>query len=120
MAWRGEGSPGDVEPTRAGEQLVGIFPVLQEVHEHRELRRIFRADIGSLTDKVLGVAHSSNLAVHGLTTETRVDDDGSHHEPSRFQQHVAAIGHVDHVLCRGDILWVLAQFAKFAQQKVRR
>ncbi len=120
MPWLGEGSPGDVEPPLAREQLVGIFPVLQEIHECGELSRIFRADIGSLADKVLGVLDAPNLSVHGLTTEARVDDDRSHHKASRFQQHVAAIGHVHHVLRRGDILWVLAQFAKFAQFKVRR
>ena len=120
MSWLGKGSPRDVEPTLAREQLVGIFPVLQEVHECGELRRIFRADIGSLTDKVLGVLDAPNLAVHGLTTEARVDDDRSHHEASRFQQHVAAIGHVHHMLRRGDILWVLAQFAELAKREMRR
>ena len=120
MSWLGEGSPGDVEPPLAREQLVGIFPVLQEVHECGELRRIFRADIGSLTDEVLGVLDAPNLSVHGLTTEARVDDDRSHHEASRFQQHVAAIGHVHHMLRRGDILRVLAQFAELAKRELRR
>ena len=120
MSWLGEGSPGDVEPPLAREQLVGVLPVLQEVHECGELRRIFRADIDSLADEVLRVLDAPNLAIHSLTTEARVDDDRTHHKSCRFQQHVAAISHVHHVLRRGDILWVLAQFAKFAKLKMRR
>ena len=120
MSWLGKGSPRDVEPTLAREQLVGIFPVLQEVHECGELRRIFRADIDSLADEVLGVLDAPNLSVHSLTTEARVDDDGAHDESCRFQQHVAAIGHVHHMLHRGDILRVLAQLAELSKCKVRR
>ena len=92
MSWLGEGVPGDVEPACAGQELVGVFPVLEELHKFGELRRIFRADIGSLTDEVLGVLHATNLAVYSLTTETRIDDDGPHDESRWFQQLMAAVG----------------------------
>ena len=38
VARLGEGSPGDVEPAVAGEQLVGALVRLQELHESLELR----------------------------------------------------------------------------------
>ena len=38
VAGRGEGSPGDVEPAGAGEELVGALVRLQELHETVELR----------------------------------------------------------------------------------
>ena len=44
----------------------------EEVHQRLELHRVFRADVGSLTDKVLGVADTAHLAIHGLTTGTRI------------------------------------------------
>ena len=37
-----EGVPGDVEPGAAGEELVGVFPRLQEIDKVFELSRIFR------------------------------------------------------------------------------
>ena len=120
MPWRGEGSPRDVEPAGARQELVGVLPVSEEVHEFCELRRIFRADVGSLADKVLGVLHATHLAVHGLTTETRIDDDGPHEESCRFQQLMTAISHVRHILHRGDILRVLAQVEEFGQTEMLR
>ena len=109
-----------MKPARASQKLVGVLPVSEELHKLRELRQIFRADIGGLTDEVLGVLHATHLAVHGLTTETRVDDDGAHEESCRFQQLMAAIGHVGHDLHRGDILREFTQVDKLAQFKMRR
>ena len=120
MTWLGEGIPRNMKPARASQKLVGVLPVSEELHKLRELRRIFRADIGGLTDEVLGVLHATHLAVHGLTTETRVDDDGPHEESCRFQQQMAAIGHVHHGLHRGDILRVLAQVEEFGQTEMLR
>ena len=118
MPWLGEGIPRNMKPARASQKLVGVLPVSEELHKLRELLRIFRADIGGLTDEVLGVLHATHLTVHGLTTETRVDDDRSNNQSRWLQQHVAAIGHVHHVLYRWAILWVLVQFAELVQFKV--
>ena len=70
MPWRGEGGPGDVEPAGAGEELVGVLPVFEEVHEFCELRRIFRTDVGSLADQVLGVTNAPYSTIDRLATET--------------------------------------------------
>ena len=53
MARVAEGVPGDVQPTVAGEQLVGIGMGAQEVHKALELLRILRSDIRSLSYEVL-------------------------------------------------------------------
>lgn len=42
--------PGDVEPAVAGEELVGMLPILEEVHECRELLWVGRTNVGSLTE----------------------------------------------------------------------
>ena len=120
MSGLGEGVPGDMEPGRARQQLVGMWAVFEEFHEAQELRRVFRADIGSLTDEVLGVLDATDLAVHGLTTETRIDDDGANDESCRFQQLMAAIGQIGHGLHRGDVLGVFPQMEEFAQLEMRR
>ena len=120
MAGWGEGVPGNVEPGGGGQELVGVFPTFEEVDELREPCRILRSDIGSLSDEVLRVAYTTHLAVHGLATETRIHDDGTHQEPRRLQQLMAAIGQIRHDLHRGDILWVLAQVEELAQLKMRR
>ena len=75
---RSEGRPGYMQPSVAGEQLVGIFPRLEEVHQALELPGVEWPDIGSLTDEVLRVPHAAHLTVHSLTTESRVDDDRPH------------------------------------------
>ena len=86
VAGRGEGIPGDVQPARARQELVGVLPLLEEVHERLELGRVFRTDVGSLADQVLGVADTANLAVHIFITETRIDDDGANDETRWLQQ----------------------------------
>ena len=60
MAGLGERVPGDVQPAVARQQLVGVFPLPEELHERLELRRVFRADVGSLADEVLGIADTAN------------------------------------------------------------
>ena len=77
VSGRGEGVPGDVKPVGACQELVGVLPVLQEVHERGELRRIFRPDVSGLADEVLRAADTTNLAVHSLATEAGIDDDGA-------------------------------------------
>lgn len=79
MAGLGEGVPGKVEPTIAGEELIGEDVSFKEVDEALELSWIFGTDVGSLADKVLRVAHTAHLAIHSLVSEARIDDDGTNY-----------------------------------------
>ena len=119
MAGLGERVPGDVQPAVARQQLVGVLPLLEEVHKRLELHRVFWADVGSLTDKVLGIADTAHLAIHGLTTETRIDNDRPHHETRWLQQLMTAISQICHDLHRGDVLGVFVQIQELAQSEVR-
>ena len=71
MAGRREGIPRDVEPAIACEQLVGVFADLQEFNEIPELRRVLRADVGSLAKKMLGSTVGSNHLT-GCAVDIRV------------------------------------------------
>ena len=70
MAGRREGRPGNVEPTGAGEQLVGLRVVLQEVYQLLKLGWVARTDVGGLTEQVLLVFHASHLAVYIVVAKT--------------------------------------------------
>lgn len=85
MAGRREGRPGDVEPTGAGEQLVGLRVVLQEVYQLLKLGWVARTDVGGLPEQVLRASDATHLAVYYFVAITRVDDDGPHLESCRFQ-----------------------------------
>ena len=50
MPWCSEGIPRDVEPTIAGEELVGQDVGLEEGDKALELARVLGADVGSLTE----------------------------------------------------------------------
>ena len=63
MAGWGEGIPGDVEPASAGEELVGEGAGLEKFGQTLELGRVFRADVGSLAEEMLGVLDTADLAV---------------------------------------------------------
>ena len=117
---RAELVPGDVEPVRTGEELVGEGVTAEEVDQALELLGILRTDISSLTDEVLGVLDTADLLVHPLAAEARIDDAGTDLEASRFQQEMTAIGQVGNDLRRGDVVWVLAQVEELAQLKVKR
>ena len=119
-AGRAEGRPGNVEPARAREQLVGVLALLQEVDEALELLWVERPDIRGLADKVLRVSHAAHLAVHSLTTEARSDDDRPHDEPCGLQQQMTAIGQIGYGLHCWNVLRVPAQIEELAQEKVRR
>ena len=118
MAGWGEGVPGDVEPAAAGEELVGELPGLEEIDQALELGRVLGTDVGGLAEEVLGVFDTTDLAVHGVRTEARIDDDGADDDPGRLQELVTAIGHVHHILHGRDVLRVLAQMEELAQRKV--
>ena len=118
VAGVGEGSPGDVEPAIAGEELVGVGVCLQEIYQALELLRIARANVGSLALQVLRVSDAAHMAVDILVAESGVDDDGTDHLPGRFQEHHAAIDHVRHMLQRGFVARVLLRINEFLQRKV--
>ena len=77
VAGRTEGSPGDVEPAGAGQELVGIFRIAEERDQTQEQGRVFGADVGSLTEEVLGVPDTANEGVDTRIAEAGVDDDGA-------------------------------------------
>jgi hypothetical protein len=63
------GTPGDVEPVGASEELVGESVVAQEVDEALEPGRVFGTDIGGLILLVLRVGHAAHPSVHVLVAE---------------------------------------------------
>ena len=120
VAGLGEGIPGDVEPGGARQQLVGIGAGLEEIHEALELRGVLRANVGSLTAEVLRAADATHQTVHPAVAEARVHDDRADRDACRLQQHLAAIGHVHHVLQCRLVVRILLCLDEFAQLKVRR
>ena len=66
MAGSGKGVPGDMEPVGGCEELVGEGVRLEEVDKALELSRIFRTDIGSLTDQVLRIPDTAHFAIDSL------------------------------------------------------
>ena len=119
VARRACGFPGNVEPSVASEQLVSQIVAAQEIHQPLELLWVFRTDVGSLTLQVLGVAYATYLAVHGLVTIARVDDDGTNHLAGRFQQMAAAVCQVAYDLHCGDVARVPVQAEKFTEHEMR-
>lgn len=69
MSGLGERIPGYVEPSFARQELVGVLPCLEEIHEGVKLCRILRSDVGSLAEKVLRVRYSTNLAIDALVSK---------------------------------------------------
>ena len=69
VSGRGEGSPGDVEPARGGEELVGQGMRLQKRDQALELGRVLGADVGGLAQEVLGVLDAADQAVHAAVAE---------------------------------------------------
>ena len=120
VAGGGEGRPGDVEPAGTGQQLVGIVAGAEEVHQALELLWVFGADVGSLTEQVLRVAHTTDLAVVGLVPITRVDDDGSHLAACRLQQILATVFQVKQHLRRWQVVGILLQIEEVREHKMLR
>ena len=109
-----------MEPGGCRKELVGEVVGLEEINKALELSRILGADIGGLTDEVLRVLYPAHLAIDGLVTEARIDDDGSDDSSCRLQQQMTAIGQIRHDLHRGEVLRVFLQVQKLAQKKMRR
>lgn len=120
MSWGAEGSPRDVEPAGAGEELVSQIVSLEEVHEALELAGVLGANVGSLAKEVLRVANATDQGVDARVAVAGVDDDGTDHLAGGLQEHQTAIGHVRHELHGGLVVGVLAQIEKFAKFKVGR
>ena len=121
MTGRSEGRPGDVEPAGAGEELVGIFTIAEECDQTLELGGVMGADVGGLTEEVLGVLDAANETIDTRVAEAGVDDDGTADGlAGGLQQQAAAIDHVGHLLRRGNVGRVLPQIAELCQRNVRR
>ena len=118
MSWCCEGIPRDVEPAVACQKLVGIRTGAKEVHQFRELPRVFGSNVRGLPHEVLRVADSTDQSVDASIAEAGVDEDGTDHLAGGLQQHQAAIGHVHHVLQRGLVARVFLRVDEFLQRKV--
>ena len=119
MPRRAEGTPGDVEPTAAGQQLVSHVVGLQERYQALELPRVLGTYVGSLAPQVLRVADTADESVDARVTEARVDDDGASDSLSgRLQQLTATVGHVGNLLYGGDVVGILTEFAEFRQREM--
>ena len=119
MAGGAEGSPGDVEPAVAGQELVGIFTTAEERDQTVELGGVLGADVGSLANKVLRVPDTANEGVDARVAEAAGDDDGTADGlAGGLQQQAAAIDHVGHLLRRRNVGRVLAGVAELCQRKM--
>ena len=118
VARLGEGTPGDVEPAIAGEELVGEFVSLEEIYEALELLKVLWADVGSLAEQVLRVADTTHEGIDTRVAKAGVDEDGTDHFSGRFQEHQTAIGHVGHMLHSRLVLCILAHVDEFFQCEV--
>ena len=120
MAGEGEGIPGNVEPTRTGEELVSQIVSLEEVHKALELAGVLGANVGSLALQMLRVANATDQGVDARVAVAGIDEDGANHLAGGLQEHQTAIGHVRHELHGGLVVGVLAEIKKLAQTKVGR
>ena len=111
---RAERRPRDVEPAGGGQELVGIFTGLEEVHEALELAGVLGADVGSLAKEVLRALDATDQGVDARVAVAGIDDDGTDHLAGGLQEHQAAIGHVRHVLHGGNVVGILAEIKKLA------
>lgn len=119
MAGRTEGRPRDVEPVGGCQELVGQGVGLQKRNQAVELGGVFRADVGSLTEEVLGVLDTANKGVDAGVAEAAVDDDGTADGlAGGLQQQAAAIDHVGHLLRRRNVGRVLAGVAELCQREM--
>ena len=119
MAGRTEGRPGDVEPVGGCQELVGQGVGLQKRNQAVELGGVFGADVGGLTEQVLGVLDTAHQSVDAGVAEAAVDDDGTADGlAGRLQQQAAAIDHVGHLLRRRNVGRVLAPVAELCQREM--
>ena len=78
-----------------------------------ELRGVLGVDVGSAALEVLGISDTTDAAVHGLTAEAAIDDNGTVDGlAGGLQQLAATVGHVGYLLDGGDVLRVLFPVAE--------
>ena len=118
MAGVGEGSPGDVEPTIAGEQLVGVFMVAEEVDQALELLRVLGPDVDSLAQQVLRVTDTANQGIDAGIAETGVDDDGPHLRAGWLKQMLTTVDHGGKLVDGGDVVRIFVQTEELVQLKM--
>ena len=103
-----------MKPAGGGQQLVGQFVRLEEVHEALELAGVLGANVGSLAKEVLRALDATDEGVDARVAVAGIDDDGTDHLAGGLQEHQAAIGHVRHVLHGGNVVGILAEIKKLA------
>ena len=74
-----------MQPSITRQQLVGMFTIFEEIHQALKLCRVFRPDVGSLSEEVLRVFDTTDQSVHPTVAESGVDDDGPGHLTGRLQ-----------------------------------
>ena len=62
-----------------------MFTIFEEIYQALKLCRVFRPDVGSLSEEVLRVFDTTDQTVHPTVAESGVDDDGSGHLTGRLQ-----------------------------------
>ena len=121
MAGRAEGIPGDVEPARASQELVGVLAALQEDDEAPELLRVMWTDVGSAGQHVLRVLDAADKTIDLGVAESAVDlYRTTYGLTGRLQQHLAAVGQVGYVLHSWQVVGILLQFEELCQHEVLR
>ena len=118
IAGFGEGSPGDVEPTIAGEELVGVFMVAEEVDQALELLWVLGTDVGSLTHQMLRVTDTANQGIDAGIAETGVDDDGTHLRAGWLKQMLTTVDHGGKMVDGGDVVRIFVQTEELVQLKM--
>lgn len=119
MAGYAEGTPGDVHPAVAGQELVGVGICYQEIDQALELSRVLRANVGSLAKEVLRPADTANQGVDARVAEAGVDEDGTADGlAGGLQQVPTAVHKAGHLLDRRNVSRVLAEVAELCQRKV--
>ena len=96
-----------------------MLPILEEIHERRELSGIFRSDVGSLADEMLGARDTTDLAIHGFAAKAGIDYDRACDEPCGLQQLMTAVGQIHYGLNRREVAWVFPEIKEFSQFKMR-
>lgn len=118
MAGRSEGNPGDVHPSRASQELVGVFMVAEEVDQALELLRVLGPDVDSLAQQVLRVTDTANQGIDAGIAETGVDDDGTHLRAGWLQQMLTTVDHGGKLVDGGDVVRIFVQTEELVQLKM--
>ena len=118
MSRRSEGNPGDVEPTIAGEELVGVFMVAEEVDQALELLRVLGPNVSSLAQQVLRVTDTANQGIDAGIAETGVDDDGTHLRAGWLKQMLTTVDHGGKLVDGGDVVRIFVQTEELVQLKM--